>query len=224
MVGTWNSLLSFPPSTAKVHPQDNKTNAVMKITACIWLVVILTAMVMIANFTSTPGLAREAPAQWPAQSKISLDNSRPTLIMFAHPHCPCTQASVGELEELMAYCQGRINAHVVFIEPSGTAKDWVETDLWRRASAIPGVQIHEDAMCVEASLFKAETSGFTVLYDTKGTLQFAGGITIARGHMGDNPGLSTIEKTVTQGLPHYAKTPVFGCSLFGTECRPEDAR
>jgi hypothetical protein len=190
----------------------------MKIAAGIWFLLVVTAMVAIANYTNTPSIVRESPAQWPTQSQLPLDGRRPTLIMFAHPHCPCTQASVGELELLMAHCQGRLSAQVVFIKPAGTTEDWVKTDLWRRVAAIPGVTIHQDGGCIEAERFHAETSGYTVLYDPKGRLLFAGGITIARGHSGDNPGRSALEAILTQGLPSQVRTPVFGCSLFGTQC------
>jgi hypothetical protein len=192
----------------------------MKIIAGIWFLVVVTAMVAIANYSNTPGHAEEAPSQWPAQSHIALDGQRSTLLMFVHPHCPCSQASVSELERLLASCQDRLSARVVFIHPPGTTEAWVDTDLWRRVAAIPGVTALRDDDSREAKLFQAETSGFTVLYDPRGRLQFAGGITLARGHEGDNPGRSAIANIVKQGLPSQIKTPVFGCSLFGTECKP----
>jgi hypothetical protein len=191
----------------------------MKIAASIWFFVVVTAMAAIANFSNTPGEVGVTPTQWPTQSQMSLDEHVPTLIMFVHPHCPCTQASVGELEVLMANCQGQVKVQVVFIKPDGTTEDWMQTDLWRRVAAMPGVMVHRDNGGVEAGRFNAETSGFTVLYNPAGRLLFAGGITISRGHSGDNPGRSAIETILTQGLPNQVTTPVFGCSLLGTACR-----
>src|SRR5207244_3157993 len=40
------------------------------------------------------------PANWPANSLVRLDASRPTLVMSLHPHCPCSRASVRELSVL----------------------------------------------------------------------------------------------------------------------------
>jgi hypothetical protein len=191
----------------------------MKIAASLWLSVVIAALVAITNYSNTPGSVGAVPAQWPTQTQIPLDGSRPTLIMFVHPHCPCTQASVGELEQLMANCQNRLNVRVVFVQLPGTTEDWVKTDLWRRVAAIPGLTAQRDANGIEAQRFQAETSGFTVLYNPKGTLLFAGGITIARGHSGDNPGRGAIETILAQGVPSLVTTPVFGCSLFGTECQ-----
>src|SRR5712675_1077898 len=128
----------------------------MKIAASIWFAVILAAMVVIASYSNAPGATREAPVQWPIASQISLDGHRPTLIMFVHPHCPCTQASVCELERLLASCQGRLSARVVFIHPAGTTTAWVETDLWRRVAAIPEVTALRDDDSRETKLFQAE--------------------------------------------------------------------
>lgn len=192
---------------------------VMKIAASVWFLIVVTAMVAMANYSNIPGDTLAAPAQWPAESQISLDNKEPTLVMFVHPHCPCTQASVGELDGLMANCQGRVKVQVVFVKPEGTVDDWVKADLWHRVAAMPGVTIYKDDGGIEAGRFNAETSGFTILYNPAGRLLFAGGITISRGHSGDNPGRSAIETILTQGLPNQVTTPVFGCSLLGTACR-----
>ena len=43
-----------------------------------------------------------------------------------------------------------------------------------------------------ASWNRSKTSGQVVVYDAKGALLFSGGITAARGHMGDNAGRDRI--------------------------------
>jgi hypothetical protein len=48
---------------------------------------------------------------------------------------------------------------------------------------------------------------------------FQGGITISRGHSGDNPGRSAINALLHHELSNQIKTPVFGCSLFEAECQ-----
>ena len=55
---------------------------------------------------------------------------------MAHPHCPCTRATLGELAVLMARVQKRVNAVVVFVVPNGVPEKWEETDLWRNAAQI----------------------------------------------------------------------------------------
>ncbi len=133
--------------------------------------------------------------------------------MLAHPHCPCTRASVGELARLMTRCEGLLTARVLFFEPPDAPEGWVRTDLWRSAAAIPGVDVLEDESGVEAGRFGATTSGQTVLYDVNGRLLFRGGITGARGHAGDNAGRSAIVSLLTGGTAGRMETSVFGCAL-----------
>jgi hypothetical protein len=201
--------------------------AVTLIAIMVWLSALLTGMALILHVSNSPGSAGATPLRWPAQSQIPLDATRPTLVMFAHPHCPCTRATLGELELLMARCRDRLSAHVIFIRPAGTAEDWIQTDLWRKASAIPGVTVHADNADVEARNFHAETSGHTALYEPNGRLLFQGGITISRGHSGDNPGRSALVALVEHKLSNQIKTPIFGCSLSEvevqqgvSECKP----
>lgn len=121
----------------------------------------------------------------------------------------------------MAQCQGRVSAHVWFLKPAEMAESWVKTDLWRTAEAIPGVIAHMDKDGNEARCFSARTSGQTLLYDSAGALLFQGGITLSRGHAGDNPGRTAITAMLMHGLSGPARTPVFGCALADTECQRE---
>jgi hypothetical protein len=141
-----------------------------------WLVAVGTGTFLLMAYANTPGKAGAVSVHWPEASRVSRDKAKPTLIMFMHPHCPCSRASVGELALLMAHCQGRVDAHVLFVQPPGMTTDWVETDTWRSASQIPGVTVARDGNEREAQLFGVETSGDTVLYDSQGRLLFHGGI------------------------------------------------
>ena len=196
--------------------------------AAVWLAAVGFCMALIQQYSVTPGDAGTPPAHWPAESRIPLDPKLPTLVLFAHPHCPCTRATMGELDLLMARVQGRAKVQVWFLKPDGTAESWTNTDLWSSAAAIPGVTVQEDRSGREANLFHAETSGQTLLYHPDGHLMFQGGITIARGHAGDNPGRSALynlltDHQVNEPLASEAlaqiKTPVFGCSLFARQCQ-----
>jgi len=113
----------------------------------------------------------------------------------------------------MARAGNGLDAHVVFFEPDGVADDWKHTASIEEAAGIPGVTVHFDKEGHEARLFGAATSGQTDLYDAHGRLQFAGGITAARGHAGDNVGRETIVEWISTGAAHQDNTPVFGCAL-----------
>jgi hypothetical protein len=189
----------------------------------LWLAVVGGGIIEMIRYSSSPGSSGQAPTDWPADSQIPVDTNHPTLIMFAHPRCPCTRASLGELEVLLAQFPGKINAHVVFLKPAETITNWEKSDLWRTASSIPDVTVQSDNAGTEARRFHAETSGQTLLYDRSGVLKFQGGITLARGHAGDNPGRSALQDLLREGRSNRIKTPVFGCSLFQTNCQQEEA-
>jgi len=113
----------------------------------------------------------------------------------------------------MADSLGRLDARVVFYAPADAGEDWWKTDLWTSAAAIPGVAVLLDRDATESHRFHAETSGEALLYDGNGRLQFDGGITVARGHAGDNAGLAAIETLVHGDTNVRRQTPVFGCAL-----------
>ena len=204
--------------TAGLRPRPSAGAWIM---ALLWLAGIVAAMAGITRYSIAPGREGGIPPHWPSASRIVPDATRPTLIMFAHPHCPCTRASIGELARLMADCHGTISAQVWFVKPADTATDWTNTDLWVSAARIPDVTVHCDAAGGEAQRFGADTSGQTVLYNQNGELLFHGGITIERGHFGDNPGAIAVKALVNHQLTDRIQTPVFGCSLLDEDCRPD---
>jgi hypothetical protein len=188
----------------------------------IWLSAVACGMALVWSYNHRPGEAAAAPARWPAGSLVPRADGY-TLVMLAHPKCPCTRATVEELSKLMAHTDGRLKSFVLFVKPPGVPKDWDRTDLWQSASAIPGVTVLNDEGGTEAMRFDAHISGQVMVYDAAGKLVFQGGITESRGHMGDNAGRSAIEAQVNSGTSELNRTLVFGCPLFDAdECRTSD--
>ena len=133
------------------------------------------------RYETTPGRIGTVASNWPGVSLVPRPTDKPTLLMLAHPHCPCSRASVGELAQIMAHAVGKVNAYVLFVKPAGAGADWDDTDLRRSVAAIPGVMILTDEHGVEAAKFGAKTSGHTLVFGADGTLIFSGGITASRG-------------------------------------------
>lgn len=98
---------------------------------------------------------------------------------------------------------------------------WKASDLRQMAARLPGTQLHVDVEGQIARHFGAYTSGQVLLYDTDGSLQFAGGITPSRGHTGTNPGRAAIISSIIsdEGVNLLAPrvNPVFGCSLHDAD-------
>lgn len=179
----------------------------------LWLVLILLGTRTLLNYEGTPGTPGTPPSQWPAKSHIVRPNNKFTLVILAHPNCPCTRASLAELEIVMAHTQGNLAAFILFSKPTASAAEVRESDLWRKAAIIPGVSVLYDNGGAEAEQFGGQVSGQTMLYDLEGRLVFSGGITSGRGHQGDNEGADAVVGRVygSAGVP--AHTPVFGCAL-----------
>ncbi len=185
----------------------------------LWLAVVVSATVLMVRYSTTPGNEGPAPKIWPVGTQIPLNSQRPTLVMFVHPHCPCSRATLAELQRVLARVPDRLSAQVVFFKPDGTPSEWLKTDLWTTASKTPGITVFTDQNGTEAQRFHADTSGQTLLYAPSGTLLFQGGITFARGHEGDNPGRTALEDLVLRGHADTTRTPVFGCALFDEHCQ-----
>ena len=177
-----------------------------------WVGFVAAGVRGLLNYESTPGAVASVPKSWPG-SQVPLATDRMTIVMLAHPHCPCTRASMSELAKIMAESQGKAVAYVLFSKPSNAGADWNDTSLERSAAAITGVTMMVDIDGVEAGRFGAETSGHTLLFAPDGQLLFSGGITQARGHAGDNAGESAIVLLVNHRPAEREQTQVFGCSL-----------
>ena len=177
-----------------------------------WIAAVAFGLGSLFQYENTPGPVGVLSQEWP-NTQIERTNDRPTLVMVAHPRCPCTVASIAELARIMARLQGKVAACVLLVKPNESGPDWEETSLRRSAEAIPGVKVIFDRNGVEARCFGAETSGHTFLFGADGHLLFSGGITASRGHAGDNAGESAIVALVNNQTPPQTRSLVFGCSL-----------
>lgn len=192
------------------------------VTAAVWLLLASAALFAMADYGAEQGKTGVAPSHWPdgLHSMIQPDPARPTLVLFAHPLCPCTRASLWELEAITNRLYGMFDLHVLFYEPEDTTsmpETWAASDLKKIASRLPGTQMHADIEGRIAKNFGAYTSGQVLLYNTGGNLQFVGGITQSRGHTGSNPGRAAVISAILgdEGVDPLAPrlNPVYGCSL-----------
>jgi len=183
----------------------------------LWLAIVGLGQRTMLNYDYIAAPPSAPPAKWPADSKIPRVAGLPSIVLVAHPHCPCTRATIGELALLMTRVHGQASAVVVFVRPPGVPENWEKTDLWRSAARIPGVTVLGDADGLEAARFGAQASGQTLFYSASGDLQFSGGITASRGHSGDNLGRSSLVALVTTGESATNHTSVYGCSLQNPE-------
>jgi hypothetical protein len=192
--------------------------------ALLWLTGIGGGYKAMWDFQRKAGEGATAPVAWPADSKLTRSAIGPTLVIFAHPRCPCTRASITELREMLGSRAGRIaKTYVLVLKPREFPDGWEKTDMWRNAASIPGVNVISDVDGVEAARLGARTSGQTLLYDRDGKLLFSGGITKLRGEAGDNMGVRRVAALIDGETPDRATSEVFGCAIqtAGEQARTE---
>lgn len=180
----------------------------------IWVLAVGFGLLQLQNYSTAQSPAAAPPENWPESSALVKDRNRLTVVMLAHPQCPCTRASLGELAIAAAQAAGRLDIHVVFLESPAFE---LESDLWRSARAIPGANVIGDPDGVEIRKFGVNASGHTLAYDAAGRLVFSGGVVSARGHAGANRGREAIVELARHGRSSVTTSPVFGCALQGRE-------
>jgi len=192
-----------------------------------WIVCAGLGVTKMLQYELTPSAGAAAPAAWPQAATIDRDRTRPTLVLFLHPQCPCSRATLAELERLIADCEQQFALRIVFVLPEAGGDAWQQTALVHKAENIEPTAISFDVGGVEAATFGARTSGQAILYAADGQLLFRGGLTPSRGHEGDNAGRLALSSLLRNRQSNCTQTAVFGCSLVqpvaNSTQRPIDA-
>ena len=216
---TFDGQTGAPPTKRpSSHPDCNRfastrAKLVMGMIVGIWSMGLAWGAISSFRYETTPGPTETVRAQWPDATKCHLSKTRHTLVMFLHPRCFCSHASLNELSVLMSNCSGLVDAQILFLHPSTFGPNWSKTDMWQLANRIPNVELRADYDGAECQRFNANVSGEVFLFSPEGELEFHGGITPGRGHVGDNVGRSSIEAIVQKHTLQQDSTPVFGCLL-----------
>jgi len=177
----------------------------------LWSVAVASGLYLQAAYVQSEGDVAAPPAAIPAS--LRADPDRFTLVMAIHPKCPCTRASLGELQRLRAKLGDRIALAYVVYAPVERADEWMPAFAARLTRlGLEGRVIH-DATGEIAAGMGCRTSGSVVLYDPREGARFWGGITAARGHHGDNLGSDAILAIVREGAADTFTSPVYGCSI-----------
>jgi hypothetical protein len=175
-----------------------------------WALIVGAGFLWLTEFKTTGGEQQEAPRLWPAESSLRRSKGANTLVVFLHPKCVCSRATLGELAVIMNSAKN-LAALVVYAPIDGAPLESEES--WKTAKSIPGTTLVVDRDGAEARRFGGYTSGQVVLYDAAGRLQFAGGITGSRGHAGDNVGRRAVQDILAGKPTRWQRHAVFGCAL-----------
>ena len=146
-------------------------------------------------YECAPGQAARPPAHYPEQGGL------PRLLLFLHPRCPCSRATVNEL----AHLRPSIQLEVVLTQ---VPEDGVISQLH---TSFPQAELVSDPEGHRRELYQSWTSGQLIGYDAQGRLGFCGGITASRGQSGPSLGQARLLAWLQGQGPQEAV--VFGCPL-----------
>ena len=176
--------------------------------------------IQLTDYSTRPGAFGESPRQlgdidltatsWPADS---ISDQKPILIVFYHPKCPCTSATVRVLERLHPRFNAVPQITAVAYCPENEPESWIESRTTATLLSLDQTQIVIDRGGRLSEKFGAHVSGHILLYDVNGNLNFSGGITPYRGHEGDCPSSLDLLDRVNSPGDKCKQWPVFGCGI-----------
>jgi hypothetical protein len=178
----------------------------------LWLLVIVGWSAFLTQHAFRPSTGTAFSQDWPKQSHLVPSPDNYTVVLFAHPECPCASATLAEMERLRALAGDAFRLIVVFEDDP--AFDLSASRNFRQVSGWNNVVLIRDTARRETELFGAKTSGQMLIFNKDRRLLFKGGITESRGHEGDNDYLQQAVLICRSQSSKVAITPVYGCSLY----------
>lgn len=188
-------------------------------TILLWMIAILGGFTAIWSHASTPGKLADPIATLPPGLPIALHDRLPTLLVFIHPECPCSRATLAHLAAIVDRAAVSV-VLVSLVPPAGDASGIGTSGCHKQLKTLsthPLIHRVDDSHHELANRLGAVTSGDCFLYAPQGDLLFRGGITAARGHLGDNAGLQLLIDRLSEFDMPYQSYPVFGCPLGSSE-------
>lgn len=183
--------------------------------ALAWLLVTVGAFVTLVDFGFRPGSAAAATKRWPERAPVPRDLSRPTLVVFLHPACTHSQATLDQLVDLLRVTRGEVAVHLLFRLDPIHEPDPELTPLRQRALGLTGTAVGDDTAGQAARLFGATHSGQVLLYGVGGELLFSGGISAVADGNTPHPGRAALQALLTGNPTSENSALVHGCPLEG---------
>lgn len=189
--------------------------------ALLWFVVAVSGLSLFGAYQNREGDRGAVPGQWPAKSRISRSTNGSTLLVFLHPNCPCSRASVHSLQRILAAVPTANRPRTIFVFRRAATDDWrVRSLLADAAAATPDATFLQDFDLQESARFGTQVSGHVLVYDRAGQLVFDGGITPDRGQEGESVSGTRLYDALADSTGPAAHTAVFGCSLQTPQANP----
>lgn len=187
----------------------------------VWLLAVSSGAMALWNYAFSESRIDTAVGNWPDDSSLICDSSVATLVVFIHPQCPCTKATIRQLLSVQRHSTAPFRLQLVMLQPE-SGPVWRETPVQRHALAIRDAEFIDDRGGREAVKFGVSCSGMCLLFSPDRSLLFRGGITESRGHEGDCMGanlllahLNNLQNSADAAPASH--NPVYGCSLVSLD-------
>lgn len=196
----------------------NRARSALVAIATLWVGSIAAGSWLMLQHAFGQGDSAPAPHRLSSELADSVAfRQRPlTLVVAVHPNCPCTGATLEQLDRFLTrHPQSAQVVALFWVEDEETNPAALETNrYWKRVSKMEAANAAIDPQGKRAAQFGALVSGAVAAYDRSGVLRFQGGLTPSRGHDGPSRGLDILE-SIARGEPvgDTKTTPSFGCSL-----------
>ncbi|MEM9066185.1 MAG: hypothetical protein AAGB51_11920 [Planctomycetota bacterium] len=182
----------------------------------VWLALAIAGFIGLGVYANTPGRPTTGILRWPSDSGLALCEHSPTVVVFLHPRCDCSHATLANLARALPGLSAAPRIIGVLGHPlDKDPEDWCVGSLRTSLSRLPNSELRFDPEGVEAARFGATTSGHVMVFMPTSEPVFSGGLTIARGHEGRNGALDMFVRLLAahEAPPQLTCRPVFGCEL-----------
>jgi hypothetical protein len=170
-----------------------------------------------------PTATRDFVAQWPCGARPVPAEADTRIIVFAHPYCPCTRATLDQLDQSLTRFPHNTFVRVVFTTAGLHGRDIAESGLVAFARRMPRVDVYLDETAEETLRFQARVSGEVLAFDRSGNCQFHGGLTSGRGHRGESTGQRQLERVAVGDSTAPFIGPVYCCVLPSGTVRTDES-
>src|SRR5438552_1238510 len=119
---------------------DLRKRGLLITASAFWLVAVFVCVYLLALHELTPGRVGKVGG-WPGSHLVALGHGTKTLLVFIHPGCPCTEATMTELRRILDENGNLVRASVLAFRPSAAASNWERTDLYERLVRFPDVKL-----------------------------------------------------------------------------------
>lgn len=198
--------------------QGVRTTHILSVVALsVWAAMVSYGVASLLIYDSKPGQAASAPLSIPDDLEEKEGRDKPLMLVFLHPHCPCSRATLDQLEAILVSNKQEFECRVLIVVPSEADPGWENGPLLERVASISGISVERDFGGAAAKRFAAATSGQVLFYGSNRSLGFSGGITASRGHSGESLGARALLHLLENRLAPSTIAPVYGCPLFNLE-------